>query len=101
MWRSKTVQPMSHLTSLKHRQMAKTNMSAMNSALPGDMGLQTNLTPTLFTIWLDHLRPLAHCWTMSLLAPVWLAHTLDLTTTLHVLAAAIVILWLLKGSKGQ
>ena len=101
MWRSKTVQPMSHLTSLKPRQMAKTNMSAMNFALPGDMGIQTPLIPTFLTIWHAHSHTLTHCWTMSLPAPVRLAPPLDLTTTLHVLAAVIVILWLLKRSNSQ
>ncbi len=76
-------------------------MRAMNSALPGDMGTQTPLITTFLTIWHAHPHILTHCWSTSLPAPVWLAPPLDLTTTLHVLAAAIVILWLLKGSNGQ
>ena len=75
-------------------------MRAMNSAQPGDMGLQTHPKPTQLTIRLAHLQALTHRWTMSLLAPVWLATTLDLATTLHVLAAVIDILWLLKWSNG-
>ena len=73
-------------------------MRAMNSAQPGDMDLQAHLKPTLPTIWIAHPHTLTHCWTMSLLAPVWLAPTLVLMTTLHVLVAVIDILWLLRWS---
>ena len=100
-WRPKPAPPMGHPTNLTHIQMARTNKRAMNSALPGDMGIQTPLIPTFLTIWHAHSHTLTHCWTMSLPAPVPLAPPLDLTTTLHVLAAVIVILWLLKRSNSQ
>ena len=76
-------------------------MRAMNSAQPGDMGLQTHLKLTLLTIWLAHLHTLTHRWTMSLLAPVRLAPTLYSTTTLPVLTAVIDIVWLLKWYNGR
>ena len=75
-------------------------MRAMNSARPGDMGLQTHLKLTLLTIRLAHLHTLTHRLTMSLLAPVRLAPTHDSPTNLHVLVAVIDILWLMRWSNG-
>ena len=94
-WKTLTVRGMSLLENLENVVMA------MNSAQLVDMALQPHLRLTLIALWLAHLHILTHSLIMSLLALVGLAPTHNLTTSLHVLAAVIDIVWLLRWSNDQ